>query len=155
VIDAFAVGPTQAQPSDTEFAQISLLEAECIRSKKRVRELEAELARCTCGAAGGRGPFDAFAGPHSAAPDPGWTVQPPVQPSSAPTPAPFPVHVVFDTAPATSSRLSQLAADLQAARDEVDSKERAMEDLRAEIEELRERARNSRSADGGEWLAEV
>ncbi|EJD38083.1 hypothetical protein AURDEDRAFT_116626 [Auricularia subglabra TFB-10046 SS5] len=156
--DRLAALPAHAAPADpAHFARVGLLEAECVRLRRRVRELEAGAASS---------PHDADAGTQHAddgplEEDPDTTIRPaprpapllpPIElrPSSrasplgqrtypAPRPRPPDAPGLHDRpmADAREQRMAQLAAELARAQDGVAERERAMDGLRVEIARLR------------------
>ncbi|KZV92428.1 hypothetical protein EXIGLDRAFT_790296 [Exidia glandulosa HHB12029] len=127
--------PETGGPDDearARFQRVSILEEECVRLRRRVRELE--LERRADDVDGGRGyssphehehehdPNEPSASPHDQDLDPDRTIRA----------LSHPPH----SRPA-QDRMAQLAADLSTAREEVESKERAMEELRMQIDALR------------------
>lgn len=157
--DRLAALPTQPPPFDpAHFARVGLLEAECVRLRRRVRELEArqigpddeqrrvvhvaeEDPDVTIQAVPPPGsapalppllpPIDLRPAPTHRASAPRPSVPPPPEPRS---PAPPPRTQSADT---QEQRLAYLAAELARAQDGVAERERAMEELRTEIARLR------------------
>lgn len=153
--DRLAALPTHPAPFDpAQFARVGLLEAECVRLRRRVRELEAQQhvqpdeQRMVGHVADEDDPdvtIRALPPPPPAPPPP---LLPPIdlRPASTPrqsdpphrssaTPSGPPPR----THPANTQeeRLAQLAAELARAQDGVAERERAMDELRAEIARLR------------------
>ncbi|EJD38082.1 hypothetical protein AURDEDRAFT_172844 [Auricularia subglabra TFB-10046 SS5] len=143
--DRLAALPAHPAPVDpAHFARVGLLEAECVRLRRRVRELEAGAA-----SADEEDPDTTI---RPARPLPPAPLLPPIElrAPSHPSPPPHPSYAAVPDAldphraapglhdrDPREQRMAQLADELARAQDGVAERERAMDELRAEIARLR------------------